>query len=108
METKDWITIITVIAAIAGWFINGVLNRRNEIAKKRLDYGVNALLLYVKVKLLIDFNPAPFTDPSFLPLLQETRLNFQLYCDRNEIAQLENFIQCVEQQNVQGAKDALG
>jgi hypothetical protein len=83
------------------------LNRRNEIAKKRLDDEVNALLLYIKVKLLIDNNPAPFTDPSFLPLLAETRINFQLYCDRNEITQLENVIKCIEQRDVNGVNDAM-
>ncbi|HWZ14367.1 MAG TPA: hypothetical protein VNW95_03935 [Mucilaginibacter sp.] len=107
METKDWITIAAVIVAIVGWFINGGLNRRNEIAKKRLDYEFNALLLYLKVKLFIDNNPAPFSDPSFLPLLAETRLNFQLYCERNQITQFENFIQCIEQRDVNGANDAM-
>lgn len=37
MEAKDWITIISVIAVIVGWFVNGYLYRRHEIFKRRMD-----------------------------------------------------------------------
>ena len=37
MEIKDWITIGSVTAVIFGWFINGYLNRRHEVFKRRID-----------------------------------------------------------------------
>jgi hypothetical protein len=37
MEIKDWITIGSVTAVIVGWFINGYLNRRHEIFKRKMD-----------------------------------------------------------------------
>lgn len=107
MEIKDWITIISVIAVIIGWFVNGHLNRRNEIAKKRFEYRINALQSFLKVWFFIQKNPAPFMNPSFLLLLEEARSNFQLYGKDDEIKLFEAFIQSAEQQNLQKANEAL-
>lgn len=43
MEVRDWITILSVVALIVGWFTNSWLNRRNEIAKERLKYRMDTL-----------------------------------------------------------------
>lgn len=43
MGVKEWITILSVIALIVGWFTNSWLNRRNEIAKERLKYRMDTL-----------------------------------------------------------------
>lgn len=43
MEIKEWITILSVIALIVGWFTNSWLNRKNEIAKERLKYRMDTL-----------------------------------------------------------------
>lgn len=37
MKIEHWITIGSVIAVIAGWFINGHLNRRHELYKKKVE-----------------------------------------------------------------------
>lgn len=37
MDTDNWITIASVIIVVSGWFINGWLNRKHEIFKKRTD-----------------------------------------------------------------------
>jgi hypothetical protein len=107
METKDWITIFSVIAIIIGWFVNGQLNRRNEIAKKRFDYRMTALQSFLKVWYFIQKNSAPFNDPLFLPMLEEARSNFQLYGKDDEIELLESFMKNSEQQNIQGANEAI-
>ncbi|MEZ4724176.1 MAG: hypothetical protein R2863_05915 [Candidatus Kapaibacterium sp.] len=107
METKDWITIISVIAVIIRWFVNGQLNRSNEIAKKRFEYRINALQSFLKVWFFIQKTPTPFINPLFLPMLEEARSNFQLYGKDDEIALFENFIQSIEQQNLQQAYEAL-
>ena len=107
MEIKDWITIFSVIALIIGWFVNGQLNRRNEIAKKRFEFRMAALQSFLKVHFIIEKNPAPFDDPLFLPLLEETRINFQLYGKDDEIDSFEKFITSLEQGNLQEANDGL-
>lgn len=107
METKDWITIISVIIVTVGWFVNGGLSRKNEIAKKRFDYRMSALQSFLKVWKIIDENDNPFTVPEFLPLLKESRINFQLYGKDDEIKLFEQFINYVEQQNLEKSNDSF-
>lgn len=49
MEIREWITILSVIALIVGWFTNSWLNRRNEIAKERLKYRMDTLRSIVEL-----------------------------------------------------------
>jgi hypothetical protein len=103
----DWTTVISVIAIITGWFVNGYLNRKNEIAKKRLDHRLPTLKAFLKIPRLIEKNSAPFNDTIFLPLIEEVRGDFQLYGQDDEIQLFEKFIKSCETQNVQGANDGL-
>jgi hypothetical protein len=107
MEIKDWITICSVLVGVFGWFANGWLNRRNETAKKRFDFRMAALQSFLKVWFFIQRNPAPFLDPSFLPLLEDARSLFQLYGKDDEIVLFERFIVAVERQNLLEANHAL-
>jgi len=79
IETKDWITIGSVIALITGWFVNSHLNRRNEIAKKRLDHRLPTLNSFFE---LVEFirtkhNQNP-DDAEFIRLTNKVNLGFQL------------------------------
>jgi hypothetical protein len=38
MSISNYIVIFSVIIVVAGWFVNSWLNRRHEIAKKRIDH----------------------------------------------------------------------
>jgi len=107
METKDWITLVSVIALIIGWFVNGYLNRKNEIAKKRFEYRMNALQSFLPVWFFIQKNSEPFADSSFLPLLEKSRSEFQLYGTDEEINLFEKFIKGIEQKNLDSANTAL-
>lgn len=49
MEIRDWITILSVVALIVGWFTNSWLNRKNEIAKERLKYRMDTLRSIVEL-----------------------------------------------------------
>ncbi|MDT3367574.1 MAG: hypothetical protein LIR40_02880 [Bacteroidota bacterium] len=49
MEIREWITILSVIALIVGWFTNSWLNRRNEIAKECLKYRMDTLRSIVEL-----------------------------------------------------------
>lgn len=107
METKDILTLIAIWAAIAGWFVNGWLNRRNEIAKKRFEYRMQALQSFLKVWFIIEKEKSPFTHPDFLKLLEETRTNFQLYGEDDEIRLYEEFIRSIEKKDLENANKAL-
>lgn len=37
MEIKDWITIFSVVVIVTGWFVNGHLNRKNELLRRDLS-----------------------------------------------------------------------
>jgi len=54
MEVRDWVTIVSVIAVISGWFINGNLNRKHEIFKKRLDYKLDMYRSYFDTASLLE------------------------------------------------------
>jgi len=107
IESKDWITIISVLIVVIGWFVNALLNRRHEISKERFKYQMVARQSFINVWLFIQKNSAPFTNPLFLPLLEEARKNFQLYGTDNEISLLEDFIKKCEIKDLQGANEAL-
>ena len=103
MEIKDCITFLAILIAVAGWFINGKINRNHEIFKKALDSRIESLYSYLNVYLFIQKNNAPFTDPSFLPLLEKARSNIQLYGKIKEIDLSEKFIQSCEKKDINEA-----
>lgn len=103
----ELITIISVIAVIIGWFVNGELNRRNEISKKRFEYRMTSLQSFLEVWFFIQNNPNPFQDPAFLSLIQGVRKNFQLYGLNDEIQLYEMFINSAENQDLENANLAI-
>lgn len=107
LEPKDWITLFSVLIIITGWFVNGYLNRKNEIAKKRLDYRLPALLSFFKVWSVITKNGKPFSDPTFLPLIEEARSSISMYGDEDEIILYEKFIRSIEKSELENANKAL-
>lgn len=107
MVTMNWITILSVLIVVAGWFVIALLNRRHEISKERFKYQMVARQSFINLWLLWENNPEPFNDPHFLPLLEETRKNFQLYCTENEIVLLETFIISCENHDLNTAKKSM-
>ena len=47
LEIRDWIMISSATIVVVGWFVNGYLNRRHEIAKKRMDHRLETLKNYL-------------------------------------------------------------
>ena len=107
IEIKDWITIISVMAVITGWFINNYLNRRNEIAKKRLDHRLPTLQKFFELWFFITKNNAPFEDPTFVPLVEKVRGQIHLYRLEDEILLYEKFIESCENEDVDNANKVL-
>ncbi len=94
METRDWIQIFAITVLISGWFINGYLNRRNEIAKKRIEFVLPTLKSFLKIwYILTDPEEQANIDPiEYKKLLIEIRENFQLYGREDERALFEEFV----------------
>ncbi len=83
MDTHDWITISSVAIVVLGWFANGFLNRRHEIAKKRMEYRLDALHSFLPAFFAITENRT--SDVEFSETLARANTKFQLYCHKNEI-----------------------
>lgn len=87
MEIRDWVTIVSVIAIIVGWFINSWLNRRNEIAKERLKYRMDTLQSIIT--LLSELQESSLVkkgDISHLNrLIRDTLTKFYIYGEKDEI-----------------------
>lgn len=107
MDTKDIIQSASLAIAILGWGINSHINRRNEIAKKRLEFRLQMFDKLIEIKRIIDRNGAPFTDTSFEPALVSAREKFQLYGKKNEIYFMEKFIKSIEELDLDNARSTL-
>jgi hypothetical protein len=93
IEIKDWITIVSVIALISGWFVNGYLNRKNEIAKKRLEYRLPTLKSFLKIWYLVQESSETNPLDIVKNLIVEVREDFQLYGQKDEIELFEEFVE---------------
>ena len=112
LEAKDWIALGAalggaMIVAI-GWFVTGWVNRRKDVAQRRLEFRLKALESFLPVWFAIQSNPAPFTDPSFLAKLEHSRSQFQLYGLMDEIELFESFIAAIEAKDLARANVTLG
>jgi hypothetical protein len=107
MEIKDWVTFGSLLLIALGWVVNGILNRRLEIAKKRIDFRLNTLNLVLEIWAFIEDNPAPFLNSDFLPLLVRTRKSIQLYGKKDEILEFEKLVKAFESRDLQGANKSL-
>ena len=47
MTISDYILLLSAIIVVVGWFVNSYLNRRHEIAKKRIDHRLEMLKNYL-------------------------------------------------------------
>jgi hypothetical protein len=81
METRDWFQFISVMVLIVGWFVNGYLNRKNEIAKKRLEFVLPTLKSFMKLWYMIHEanRNENLNVVEYKKLIIELREDFQLY-----------------------------
>ncbi|MBN4064604.1 hypothetical protein JYU04_02595 [Dehalococcoides mccartyi] len=91
-----------------GWYVNGVFQRRKDVAQRRLDFRLNALESFLPVFFAIGKSGgAPFTEQGFLQQLENARSKFQLYGLEDEIQLMEAFIDAIQKSNLANANDAL-
>ena len=107
MKISDWITIASALLIAIGWFVSGYLGQKNNVTLKRLEFRLKALESFLPVIFAIEKNSAPFADPAFLPLLEDSRSKIQLYGHDDEIELFEKFIGAIESQNLPGANAAF-
>ena len=89
---------IGLVIAIIGWFIIAWLNRRNEIAKKRIDFILPMYHKYIEIVVILSKNIDDIE--IFLKLVREVRVDFQLYGKKDEHILYEKFIQILEDKNL--------
>lgn len=87
MEIRDWITILSVIIIMVGWFINSWLNRKNEIAKVCLKYRLDALTPIINVvKEINEYIASGNVDVAHLQhILADMSYNLGMYGKKDEI-----------------------
>jgi hypothetical protein len=99
---------LSVVIVVAGWFVNSFLNRRHEMAKKRMEYRLSALQSFIPVFLSMTASKQPFIDD---PLLNEkfvkARVNFQLYGYMDEIDLIDDLCNAIDKRDIPNAEIAL-
>ena len=66
MAMGNWISLGAAGIVALGWFVTGWLNRRKDVAQKRLEHRLEALKSFLPVWFLIQQNGASFQQPEFL------------------------------------------
>lgn len=107
MEMSDLITMTSALIVALGWFVTGYLDRRKDIAQKRLDYRLKALESIMPVISAIKKNSAPFMIPGFIENLENAKNQFDLYGSKEEVLCMENFISAINENNLPAANSAL-
>jgi hypothetical protein len=107
MTTGNYISLVAALIVAAGWFVTGYLNRRKDVAQKRLEHRLEALKSFLPVWFAIQRGGDPFQQPGFLQQLETARSNFQLYGLEDEIEVMERFIRGCEQHNLEMANTQL-
>ena len=107
MTITNWITIGSACIIAIGWFVTGYLNRRKDIAQKRLEYRLETLKSFLPVWFGIQKNTPFFMQPGSVDLLETARSNFQLYGYKDEIEEMEKFIVSCENKNLEKANECL-
>jgi hypothetical protein len=107
LDTKEFIAIVFGIAAIVGWWVTWYLNQQLQISNHRLIYRIMSFHDLDELWEFIQKNPAPFTNLSFLSLLERVRKKFLLYGYKKEIERIESFIRACTSQNIAEANRIL-
>ena len=83
-----WTLLASSFVVVSGWFVNSHLNRKHEIAKKRIDHRLEMLKKYMsftvnaqKLKSLNGFN--------------DVQLSFYLYGQEDEVGLIERMTEVV-------------
>ena len=108
MEISNYTVVISSIVVMTGWVVNNILKRRDEIAKKRLEYRLETLHSFIPVYLSLKNSSKPFDDDKELnKKFNEASINFQLYGFQDEIDLLSTCQNAIIKNNGTDATIAL-
>jgi len=107
METSYVLYILTILLFPLGWLATNVLNEAKETREKRLEYRLLMLHSFLPLWFIIQKDGAPFTNPTFLPQLEDVRSKFLIYGKKDEIVLFEDFIKAIEKKDLIAANKAL-
>lgn len=105
MNIHDSIAIIAALIVVVGWFVNSLLNRRHEVAKKRMEFRLDALHSFLPVFFAMKENR--WVESDFAEKLASARTKFQLYCHKNEIDAFERLVAAIDAKDDNAYTEAL-
>ena len=102
MEVPDWVTLVPVLIIVSGWVINSWLNRRHEIAKKRLEYRMKALESFLPFAYSAQkvFNLGQ-DEPELVEKLWTVYVNIHIYGSEQEIKLIDDVYTAYRDKNVE-------
>ena len=93
--------LVSAILAILGWIVNNILSRRHEIAKKRLEYRLEALHSFIPfAKSLKTIAMSSKVEPDFYDKFNDSDLMFQLYGDKVENDIFTRMRECIDTSDI--------
>jgi hypothetical protein len=112
MTIDNWISLASALLSgsliAIGWIVNGEIQRRKNVAQRRLEFRLTTLESFLPVWLGIQkFGGAHFTQPDYIQQLEDARVKFQLYGMEDEIELMEGFIVAVQTANLPDANAIL-
>ena len=82
LEVRDCILLGSAVIVVIGWFVNGLLNRRHEIAKLRAAHRIDMLKNFISF--YIEANETKSLDK-----FNDIQVQFYLYGYKDEVALIE-------------------
>ncbi len=104
MEVRDWVTLGSALIIVLGWFVNSWLNRKHEIAKKKLEYRLNALQSFMPLASLLVSNNPDHTDVGSFDKLWGAYINIQLYGTEKEVVLMNQLYESIKDKDLQKMK----
>ena len=102
--------LISACLAILGWMVNNYYKREHEIAKKRLEYRLEALHSFIPVYVLIEAiarkGKTEKIEKDFYEKLNASHLKFQLYGNQHENETFKELMQAINSNNIKGVENS--
>lgn len=90
MEVSNWISILAALIVATGWFVTGYLNRRKDVAQKRLEYRLKMLDSFWEIAHILHKDQT--IDNELASKLEKLQISFNVYGNAKEIELMNTFI----------------
>ena len=99
MTSSDWVTLAGAAIIGIGWFVTGYLNRRQDIAKTRLEYRLKTFESFLPIGVALYKGNIQATSAEFAKQLEDSQVMFHLYGYKNENEAMSKFVEHLSQGN---------